>query len=561
MPTILCAIRWMQTRVGGLICGGMTQLVLAADTRMPLQTREEVAAAAIELGARDFGGPLSPAEKEVIRFASTVASKASHLRERILQGHDPLGDALCTNTNLGIRRSLGMFYTPVQIVQAMIRQVERSNPSRLVDAGCGSGRFAAQAVRLDANIAVIAVDADPVATLACRAVLRTLGAQRATVINADYGSVSLPTITGRTAFVGNPPYVRHHRLTIEEKRRAREMAVSLGLTISGLSGLQIHFFLKSFALSKKGDVGCFITSAEWLDVAYGCGLRTLMMDGMGLTEIQFFGRDTWTFEDAMTTAVITCFEVGTRHRAIRVSQWGDPQARQVNRKLLEEGTRWSPVVYGSGRSSTCKSSGLVRLGDVVRVSRGVATGSNAYFVMAKERACALGIERYTLPVLHRAHQVLRSGGCVSAVDTRAVLLDPAADTDLQCPENESLSAYILAGERMGVGTSYLASHRKPWWRVNSKAAPIVATYMTRQAPAFALNPDGLRILNVIHGLYPRITLSNEQLRGLVAYLNANRSSFRGLGRTYQGGLEKFEPSEMEALLVPHPGELAKYAVD
>jgi len=79
--------------------------------------------------------------------------------------------------------------------------------------------------------------------------------------------------------------------------------------------------------------------------------------------------------------------------------------------------------------------------------------------------------------------------------------------------------------------------------------------MTRQAPAFALNPDGLATLNVVHGLFPKVPLDNEQLAGLVRFLNAHREQFRGEGRTYQGGLEKFEPREMENLQVPTPGRL------
>jgi len=71
--------------------------------------------------------------------------------------------------------------------------------------------------------------------------------------------------------------------------------------------------------------------------------------------------------------------------------------------------------------------------------------------------------------------------------------------------------------------------------------------MARQAPVFALNPDGLHILNVLHGIYPLKPLSDDQLLDLVTELNALRETYRGRGRTYLGGLEKFEPREMERL--------------
>jgi hypothetical protein len=95
--------------------------------------------------------------------------------------------------------------------------------------------------------------------------------------------------------------------------------------------------------------------------------------------------------------------------------------------------------------------------------------------------------------------------------------------------------------------------------VGAPAPPIIATYMARQPPAFALNPRGFRILNVLHGLHPKTQLSTVQMTGLVRYLNSIRESLRGQGRTYHGGLEKFEPREMEAIQVPPPERLAAFA--
>lgn len=74
--------------------------------------------------------------------------------------------------------------------------------------------------------------------------------------------------------------------------------------------------------------------------------------------------------------------------------------------------------------------------------------------------------------------------------------------------------------------------------------------MARRAPAFALNPDGLVLLNIGHGLYPVSEVSDKELAALVRHLNNVRTGFRGHGRTYHGGLEKFEPREMENLIVP-----------
>ena len=98
-------------------------------------------------------------------------------------------------------------------------------------------------------------------------------------------------------------------------------------------------------------------------------------------------------------------------------------------------------------------------------------------------------------------------------------------------------------------SGYIASKRRAWWSVGLyPPAPILATYMARRPPAFVHNTAAARHLNIAHGIYPREEFSRRVLDRLVEYLCcATRLSD---GRTYAGGLTKFEPREMERLMVP-----------
>ncbi len=439
------------------------------------------------------------------------------------------------------------------------------NPSRVIDAGCGSGRFSAEIIRRQPGLSVVAVDIDPLATLICRASLAALGAENVRVLNADYTTLDLPPIRDRTAFVGNPPYVRHHDLTAEQKAWAKSAARALGLTMSGLAGLHAYFFLATLRHAREGDVGCFITSAEWLDVGYGRAVRSALVDGLGGVSLHRLDPTSATFDDAMATAVITCFAPGKRSSLVRLrtvesaAELGDLRSGAqfvVARSQLRQATRWTPLFRPR---RPVRDDGLVPLGQLVRVSRGAVTGANSFFVLDPEAADRTGLARYTTPTLARAREVLTADGVVRASPTRRLLLDPPQDIDLRAPDHRHLREYLARGEATGVADTYICQHRSPWWHVRAKAPPIVATYMARQPPAFALNPDRLAILNVLHGLFPRVALDDEQLRGLVGYLNTHRTQLRGAGRTYQGGLEKFEPREMEALLVPPPECLRELA--
>jgi hypothetical protein len=79
--------------------------------------------------------------------------------------------------------------------------------------------------------------------------------------------------------------------------------------------------------------------------------------------------------------------------------------------------------------------------------------------------------------------------------------------------------------------------------------------MARRPPAFVRNLAGARHINIAHGLYPRDPLSENMLSALTKYLS--RSISLAEGRTYAGGLTKFEPKEMERLFVPTVDVLAQ----
>lgn len=526
----------------------------------------EVLRQAIDLGAEGLGGPLTPAEQRLAERARaskpTIPALRQTLRTEILSGGDPLGTALCRLRSPAERRRSGAFYTPPQLVAPMLNWALSREPDRLVDLGCGSGRFAAGAVRRRPDLTVVAIDIDPLATLLTRATLAVLGARDAVVIQADYTTFELPRIAGRTGFVGNPPYVRHHDLSPAQKKWAVATGKRLGYRVSGLAGLHAHFFLATAVHAQPGDIGCLVTSAEWLDVNYGSIIRSLLLDRLGGQQLHVIDPTTVPFEDAMTTAAIACFTVGTRD-PIRFRLVADSeelsdleQGREIARQVLAAAARWTPLLRA--QMTSLDRHPQVQLRGLARVHRGVATGANGFFILTRERARALGIEAWCRPAITSGEEILRAGGVVRDGPERRLLLDVAADIDRKA--HPQLDAYLRLGEyreggKPAICDRYLPSHRRPWWYLGrSVAPPIVATYMARQAPVFALNPDGLALVNIAHGVYPRSDMSSEQLASLVNALNGARASFRGNGRTYHGGLEKFEPREMEGLLIPAVGD-------
>ncbi len=538
--------------------------VLAERPRIEL----ELARLAIELGASEIGGLLSAGEQSLVQQTQVAAPPSLLAPDDLLQairaGRDPLGDIFCRIRPVVQRRQDGAFYTPSELVSTMVDWALSRGPDRVVDAGCGSGRFVAAAVRRDRARHVVAVDADPLATLMTRAALAALDARSAQVCQADYTRLELPRIAGRTAFVGNPPYVRHHDLSPSTKAWATGTAERLGLRISGLAGLHALFYLATAAHAAPGDIGCFVTSAEWLDVGYGSVLRQLLLDGLGAHSLQLIDPTAMPFESTQTTALVSCFIVGSRPSQIsarKVHTLADlarlEDGLSVPREAWLANERWSALFEEQGRSPHPDDAAPTRLSVFARVHRGLVTGANDFFVLTRAHAQALGVAPWCVPAITDAREILDAGGVVRDLPERKLLLRIPRDVDRR--NHPDLDRYLRVGEmprgdKPAVADTYICSHRRPWWYVGAQqAAPIVASYMARRGPAFALNPDGLALINISHGLYPVAAMDAGQLQRLCQALNAGSTSFRGSGRTYQGGLEKFEPREMEALPVTVDG--------
>lgn len=510
---------------------------------------------ALTLGAERAGGPLSPDEQSLARSASTLppmpGSEAAAVMAAIRDGQDPLGEAFCALRDPALRRADGAVYTPGQLVRPMVDWILEQSPGRAVDAGCGSGRFIGEIIRRDARIEAIAVDTDPLATLMTRATLAVLGVRTARVINGDYTRFRFPVFDGRTAFIGNPPYVRHHQLAAAAKTWAQKASSRLGHRISGLAGLHVYFFLATALHGRRGDVGCFVTSAEWLEVNYGAIMRALVLDDLGGKSLHVVEPRALPFEGTQTTAVITAFEIGSRDPAIRlqdvesVDQLKDlaSAGRPVAQERLRETSRWTTLLRSVAKPPT----GFIELGELCRVHRGTVTGANATWVVRHHPDLPTSV---LFPSVTKARELFAAGPVLDRHDHLRLVVDIPAELDQLAPdERDRVNNFITAAKRAGIHKGYIASHRRAWWSVGLKdPAPILATYMARRTPTFVLNAAQARHINIAHGLYPRQPLAESTLARLAQALRDTTTLFSG--RTYAGGLVKFEPKEMERLMVP-----------
>ena len=412
-------------------------------------------------------GDLSAAECRLLDVAPPLLlqpKEIGEVREAIAGGSDPLGDMFSSARSAGERRSTGAVYTPHPIVRSMVTWLAlQGKPDRVVDPGAGSGRFTLAAGATFPDAQLIAVEPDPLAALILRANLAVHGwTGRATVLVNDYREIELPHCRGMTAFVGNPPYVRHHDIADVWKTWYAARFADLGIRASMLAGLHLHFFLQTRLLARTGDVGAFITSAEWMDVNYGSALRQLLVDELGGTALHVLQPTVEAFPGTATTAAITCFRVGTSDQPVRVRSVSEAAGlngltagTDVPRERLRRQARWSAIV----RPSAEAPDGEIELGELFRVHRGQVTGANGIWI-AGEHARTLP-ERVKLPSVTKARDLIQAGSHLRSAEVLRRVIDLPLDLgDFSPDERRHINDFLGWARAQGGDLGYIARHRR-----------------------------------------------------------------------------------------------------
>ncbi|PIP82333.1 MAG: SAM-dependent methyltransferase [Elusimicrobia bacterium CG_4_9_14_3_um_filter_62_55] len=515
----------------------------------------ELAAIALSLGATQVRGWSADEQRLISGLPKVPTCRIRDIREKIRHGEDPLGELFCLIRSPEIRRPAGATYTPKKIISAMIAwAASYAQPSRIVDPGAGSGRFLVAAGRKFKNSDLVGIELDPLAALIARGHVAAAGLHhRAQIILTDYRRALLPPISGRTLYIGNPPYVRHHLLGTRWKNWLSVESKRLRLTASQLAGLHVHFFLATTLAARPRDFGAFITAAEWLDVNYGKLVRDLFTGALGGQNLVVIEPTALPFPDAATTGVITCFEKSSRPARIKVwrvkslGRLGKLNGGQpLRRERLESESRWSHLT----RRANKPPSGFIELGELCRVHRGQVTGSNSAWIV-NEQSNHLP-DSVKLATVTRAKELYAAGSALDDTTSLRRVIDLPMDLDeLDERDRKEILQFLRRLRKLGVHQGYVAQNRKAWWSVGLKdPAPILATYMSRRPPAFVRNLVSARHINIAHGIYPRDKMDEKTMGRLVRFLSRNICLKDG--RTYAGGLTKFEPREMERLVVPGP---------
>jgi adenine-specific DNA-methyltransferase len=365
----------------------------------------------------------------------------------------------------------------------------------------------------------------------------------------------------------NPPYVRHHHIqTIDKDRLLSRSFKSSGMKLNGLAGLYCHFLGHSHTWMAEGGISGWLIPSEFMDVNYGQVVKQYLLSRVTLLHIHRFDPNDVQFADALVSSSVVWFRNAPPppDHSVTFSFGGTLAApkisRQIPTKALAREAKWTRFPLSEIRSR--KS--VPTISDFFRITRGIATGDNGFFILDDEtiatRGLPLEVFRPILPSPRYLPEDEVSADSVGnpQVGRRLFLLDTRLSEDEIGSRFPALLTYLEEGKANGVQERYICSHRSPWYvQENRPAAPIVCTYLGRgdvksgRPFRFILNNSRATIANVYLAMYPTPLLMRYMVRdpGLIrlAWQVLNTIAPEQLldeGRVYGGGLHKLEPKEL-----------------
>jgi len=460
------------------------------------------------------------------------------------------------------RKKYAQFFTPLGIATCMADWVfsGKHGKMRLLDPAFGLGHLLASvdAERLE-NVEVVGYELD---RQAFREASRLWDKYSTiTLYNEDFLAHS-PESRFDTILC-NPPYLKFH--DYDNVPAIAKINATFGTTLNGFTNIHSLFILQALSCLATGGRAAFIVPSEFLNSDYGVHVKEALLKTGMLRYVMIIDFSANVFKDALTTSCILLFandthtnrvEFLTAHTEDSVSALHDavqkyPNMNGTSQALadIEPNVKWRR--YYQERASE-RYRNLVPLRQYGKVSRGIATGDNAFFTFNRTKQQEWQIpDEYLLPCLTKAAQCGEIAYTNADHANNLEANEPVMLLNAEIGDNAAVKRYLEHGEKQGTHTRFLTKNRTPWYALERRTpAPILVTVFNRNGLRFVWNAANVYNLTAYHCFYPNLFAQGKE-RLLFAYLITDiaKEIFRDNRREYGDGLEKFEPNDLNSALV------------
>ncbi len=469
-------------------------------------------------------------------------------------------------------REKGQFWTPDWVAEAMVEYVLVDNSNSLFDPAVGAGAFfrAGKTIAKETGryISLSGMEID--SSVLEQAIRHSLS--REDIANVKIGDFIFdPPNKKFSAIVANPPYIRHHRISLEKKEQLKQLSVKVtGKILDGRAGLHIYFLVRALALLEENGRLAFIMSADTCEGKFSNDLWNWISKNYALDAVITFEPDASPFPNVDTNPIIFFLRKSLPQEKFLWVRCNESQTEQL-KLWVRSGCQVAPhkqmtiverelsegLATGLSRRPFANVASKYVLGDFAQVIRGVATGANEFFFLTEEQIKRIGIpDRYFVRAIGRTRDVpdkeitRETLNSLDAKGRPTFLLALNGEPFDKYPEK--LREYLKNGEKMGLPKRPLISQRKPWYKTESRIVPpFLFAYLGRRNSRFIRNMAGIIPLTGFLCVYPK-SHEKEFIERLWKILDhpGTVSNLAMIGKSYGDGAVKVEPRSLEKLPIP-----------
>lgn len=374
--------------------------------------------------------------------------------------------------------------------------------------------------------------------------------------------------------VSNPPYIRHHRISTENKKIFKEICLrNIGKAIDGRAGIHIYFLIISLNMLSKGGKLSIILPSDSCEGVFSKDLWKWVTSQFCIEKVITFNHKTSPFPKRDNNPMIFFITRNNQKKSfewIKVrnnnndSAYNDIIASNVKSDNIEIIKRdiGEALCTGLSRAPNYRKEDY-KLCDFASVMRGIATGDNNFFFLKSETAQSLEIpSHFLVKAVGRSRDVVSD--IVSENDIR-MLDEKGRPTMLLNLDNafdslpHSLQKYIGYGEKIGINKKALISTRNPWYKMEKRKPPdFLFAYLGRRNVRFIFNKARVVPLTGFLCVY---SFNSEEgyLKKFWKVLNdpVTLNNLCLVGKTYGSGAIKVEPKALLELPI-NKNVLEKY---
>jgi len=454
----------------------------------------------------------------------------------------------------------------------MVAYVLHDGAVEIFDPTVGAGAFfrAAKTIGNDLGIRLhlVGAEIDPAALAQAR---------ESGLSDADLASVQIadfllnPPRQQMTAIVGNPPYIRHHRLSPDMKRWVRGFGASLtGRALDGRAGLHVYFLLRALQLLAPRGRLAFILPADICEGVFADHLWRWVTSRYRVEAVVTFAPEASPFPGVDTNPIIFFITNAppqdeflwarcSRAESTDLKEWAlaGLSHRPFGSLSIERRRIAEALDTGFSRPPRPQQRTGPVLGDFATVVRGIVTGANHFFFLTVEGARSLGLPPELLVTAIGKTRDVPGNEITPALMDRlrasgkpTLLFRPNGRSREELPE--TVSSYLSEGEAAGLPNRPIMKARSHWYRMEArKVPPFLFAYLGRRNARFIRNLAGVVPLTCFLCVYPRRD-DPEFADRLWRVLNhpVTVANLALVGKSYGSGCIKVEPRSLERLPLP-----------